>query len=133
MGFVPHAFLDENTDGIFVGAPSWLLINSKSKNAEEAKKFLAFMAGTPEGHDFMVNKAGMIPAFKSVKLSPSGHLSKDVQAWAAQGKIYAWHQNKMPSGFGMDVLGPIFLELAAGNINTQDFVRLVTAEAAKLK
>jgi raffinose/stachyose/melibiose transport system substrate-binding protein len=126
MGYVPHAFLQENTDGIFVGAPSWYLVNSRSRNVEEAKKFLAAMASTPEGHNYMVNQAGMVPAFKSVTLSPSGQFSKAVQEWASAGKIYAWHQNEMPDGFGMDVLGPIFHQMASGQINVQEFVRLFT-------
>jgi len=130
MGYIPHAFLDEDTDGIFVGAPSWYIVNPKAKNAKAAKKFLAAMAGTPEGHDYMVNKAGMIPAFKSCKLNPEGQLSRAVQEWSKKGKIYAWKQNEMPDGFGMNVLGPIFHQMASDQIDPQGFVKLVT-EAVK--
>ena len=133
MGYVPHAFLDETTDGIFVGAPSWYLINAKSKEIDEAKKFLIAMAGTPEGHDYMVNKAGMVPAFKSVRLQPDGQLSRAVQEWSAKGKIYAWQQNEMPDGFGMETLGPIFHQMASGQIDPAGFERLAAAEVNKLK
>jgi len=133
MGYVPHAFLDENTDGIFVGAPSWYLVNAKSKNIEAAKKFLAAMASTQEGHDYMVNKAGMVPAFKSCKLSPDGQLSRAVQEWSNQGKIYAWQQNEMPDGFGMNTLGPIFHQMASGQIDPQGFVRLATEAVRTIK
>jgi len=133
MGYVPHAFLDENTDGIFVGAPSWYLVNPKSKNAAEAKKFLIAMASTPEGHDYMVNKAGMVPAFKSCKLQPAGQLSKAVQEWSNQGKIYAWQQNEMPDGFGMNTLGPIFHQMASGQIDPPGFVKLTTEAVSTIK
>jgi len=133
MGYVPHAFLDETTDGIFVGAPSWYLVNAKSKNIEEAKRFLVAMAGTPEGHDYMVNKAGMVPAFKSCKLKPSGQLSKAVQEWTSKGKIYAWQQNEMPDGFGMNTLGPIFHQMACGQIDPQGFVKLAAQAASTIK
>jgi raffinose/stachyose/melibiose transport system substrate-binding protein len=133
MGYVPHAFLDENTDGIFVGAPSWYLVNPKSKNAAEAKKFLAAMASTPEGQDYMVNKAGMVPAFKSCKLTPEGQFSKAVQEWSNQGKIYAWQQNEMPDGFGMGTLGPIYHQMASGLINPQGFVKLTTEAVKTIK
>ena len=126
MAYVPHAYLNETTDGIFVGAPSWYIVNSKSKNIDEAKKFLIAMASTQEGHDYMVNKAGMVPAFKSVKLKPAGQFSISVQEWSNQSKIYAWQQNEMPDGFGMNTLGPIFHQMADGKINTQEFVRLFT-------
>ncbi|MDR0442075.1 MAG: ABC transporter substrate-binding protein [Treponema sp.] len=133
MGYVPHAFLDETTDAIFVGAPSWYLVNPKAKNVDEAKKFLIAMASTPEGHDYMVNKAGMVPAFKSVTLSPAGQLSKAVQEWSSKGKIYAWQQNEMPDGFGMNTLGPVFHQMASGQITVQEFVRLFAAAVAGIK
>jgi len=133
MGYVPHAYLDEVTDGIFVGAPSWYLINAKAKNIEEAKKFLIAMASTSEGHDYMVNKAGMVPAFKSVTYKPEGQLSKAVQEWASKGKIYAWQQNEMPDGFGMNTLGPIFHQMASGQINVAEFVRLFTNAVSNIK
>jgi raffinose/stachyose/melibiose transport system substrate-binding protein len=133
MGYVPHAFLDENTDGIFVGAPSWYLVNPKSKNAAEAKKFLTAMASTPEGYDYMVNKAGMVPAFKSCKLTPAGQLSKAVQEWSNQGKIYAWQQNEMPDGFGINTLGPIYHQMASGQIDPQGFVKLTTEAVKTIK
>jgi len=133
MGYIPHAFLDENTDGIFVAPPSWWLVNARSANPEEGKKFLAAMAGTPEGHDFMVNRAGMIPAFKSIRLTPTGPFSRAVQEWMSQGKIYNWQQYKLPDGFGMNTLGPIFTEMAAGRINVQEFVRQFTAAVATIR
>ena len=133
MGYVPHAFLDETTDGIFVGAPSWYLINAKSKNIEEAKKFLIAMAGTPEGQDYMVNKAGMVPAFKSCMLKPAGQFSRAVQEWASMGKIYAWQQNEMPDGFGMNTLGPIFHQMASGQIDPQGFVKLAAEAVSTIK
>jgi raffinose/stachyose/melibiose transport system substrate-binding protein len=133
MGYVPHAFLDETTDGIFVGAPSWYLVNPKAKNVDEAKKFLTAMASTSEGHDYMVNKAGMVPAFKSCRLNPEGQLSRAVQEWSGQGKIYAWQQNEMPDGFGMNTLGPIFHQMASGQIDPQGFVRLATEAVSTIK
>jgi raffinose/stachyose/melibiose transport system substrate-binding protein len=133
MGYVPHAYLDETTDGIFVGAPSWYLINAKAANIDEAKKFLTAMASTPEGHDYMVTKAGMVPAFKSVTLKPAGQLSIAVQEWASQGKIYAWQQNEMPDGFGMNTLGPIFHQMASGQIDTRRFVELFTSAVSTIK
>jgi len=133
MGYVPHAFLPETTDGIFVGAPSYYLINARSPNIEAAKAFLRAMASTPEGHDYMVNRAGMVAAFKSVTLQPPGHFSRAVQAWAGQGKIYAWQQNEMPDGFGMNILGPIFAQMAAGQTDPAGFARLFTAAVETLR
>jgi len=132
MGYAPHAFLNEDTDGIFAAAPSFYLVNARSENTEAAKAFLQAMASTPEGHDYMVNGAGMMAAFNSVTLTPDGALSKSVLSWAEQGKIYNWKQNDMPSGFGMDILGPIFTEMASGSIDVAGFVDLVTSAVADI-
>jgi raffinose/stachyose/melibiose transport system substrate-binding protein len=91
------------------------------------------MAATQEGHDYMVNLAGMVPAFKSVALSPAGEFSKAVKEWAGMGKIYAWQQNEMPDGFGMGVIGPIFGQLASGDIDLARFVQLFTDAVAGIR
>ena len=80
----------------------------------------------------MVIGAGMIPAFHSVTLTPAGPLSSAVQEWASRGQVYAWHQNEMPSGFGMDVLGPIFALMAAGDITPAEFVDLFAEAVANI-
>jgi raffinose/stachyose/melibiose transport system substrate-binding protein len=80
----------------------------------------------------MVNDAGMVPAFKSVTLTPEGPLSKAVVEWMGNGKIYAWWQNDMPSGFGMDTLGPIYTNFASGTITKTQFISAVTTEIEKL-
>ena len=132
MGFLPHAFLNETTDGIFAGAPSWYVVNGQSEGVEAAKAFLAFMAETPAGHNFMVNEAGMVAAFNSVTLSPAGSLSQSVQAYVNAGRIYPILATNMPAGFGMNTLGPIFEQLASGAIDPQGFVDLVREAVANI-
>jgi len=125
MGFLPHAFLPEDTNGIFAFVPSWYVVNGQSEGTEAALQFLDFMATSPEGHNYMVNEAGMVPAFNSVTLSPEGALSQSVQAWANAGNFYPMLATNMPAGFGMNTLGPIFEQLASGAIDPQEFVDLV--------
>ncbi|MCL2398155.1 MAG: extracellular solute-binding protein [Defluviitaleaceae bacterium] len=132
MGYVPHAFLPENTPGIFVGAPSWYLVNARSANIDAALDFLNFMATSPEGHEYMVVHAGAVPAFHSVAIAPDGPLSRAVNVWSGRGQVYAWHQNTMPAGFGMNVLGPIFELLASGEIDVDGFVQLFTEAVASI-
>jgi raffinose/stachyose/melibiose transport system substrate-binding protein len=78
----------------------------------------------------MVTEAGMVPAFRSVTLHPPGQFSRAVQDWASAGGVYPWPVYELPSGFGMDVLGPIFSQMAAGQINVTEFVRLFTNAVA---
>ncbi len=127
MAFAPQGSLTTPTDGIFVAAPSYYVINSKSKNIAGAEKFLNDMVYTSAGQDFMVNKAGMIPAFKNVDLQPSGQFSRSVQKWAKAGKLYSWDQYFFSSDFRSQVLGPIYNQLATGQIDEPKFIQLMTA------
>lgn len=127
MGYLPHATLTEGNDKIFIGAPSYYVINKDSANAEAAKLFLEDLAATAEGHDYMVNQANMVPAFNSVTLTPKTPLSAAVMQWNQAGKAYAWWQNDMPSDFGMGTLGPIYELFAKGEITKEDFISQITA------
>ncbi|MBP5729316.1 MAG: ABC transporter substrate-binding protein [Clostridia bacterium] len=120
IAYAPHAFLHEETDGILVNPPSWYVINENG-NKDEALAYLNFLATSEEGADYMVNKAAMVPAFTNVTLAPATPLSKSVMDWNAAGKTYDWQQYKLPDGFGMGTLGPIYELFASGAIDVDGF------------
>jgi len=132
MGYLPHGVLATGNDSIFIGAPSYYVINKDGPNIENAKQFLEDLAASQEGHDYMVNKANMVPAFNSVTLVPSTPLSAAVLAWNQAGKAYAWWQNDLPAGFGMETLGPIYSAFADGQISRTVFISQVKTEIQKL-
>ncbi len=124
IAYAPHAFLEEDTDGILVNPPSWYVVNTNG-NVEEAMQFLNALATTEAGHDYMVNKAAMVPAFTNVEITPTTPLSKSVMEWNAAGKTYSWQQYKLPDGFGMGTLGGIYELLASGAIDEPTFEQMM--------
>lgn len=126
MAFAPHGSMAAKTDGIFVAAPSFYVINKSSKNIAAAKKFLNDLVYTEAGNKYIVTDAGMIPAFKNIKLNPSGQLSKSVQAYAASGKIYSWNQYNFTTDFRGKTLAPIYNQFATGSITKAQFIDLMT-------
>jgi len=122
IGYAPHAFLDTEQKGLYLFAPSWYVVNSKSPNAAAAKAFLNSIAATSAGHDYMVNKAGMIPAFKSVTLKPSGQLSQALMAANARGGNYGVFFGMLPDGAGQNVFGPIYDLFAQNPDNIDQFI-----------
>lgn len=122
MGYAPHAFTEKPQTGLYLFAPSWYCVNSQSPRAEEAKAFLAAMAGTPEGHNYMVNEAGMIPAFKSVTNKPAGQLSQALMAANAKGGNYGVFFGMLPDGAGQNVFGPIYDLFAQNQDDLDQFV-----------
>lgn len=121
IAYAPHAFMHTDTDGILVNPPSWYVVNGKKGNYDEAVAFLNAIATTELGHDYMVNKASMVPAFTNVTLKPTTPLSKSVMEWQAEGKTYSWQQYKLPDGFGMGTLGGIYELLASGAVDAATF------------
>ena len=128
MAYLPHMSVSGTIDSLFIGAPSWYVINKNGNNPELAKEFLEDLAGTEAGHEYMVNEAKMVPAFNTVTLTPSTPLSAELMEWMQEGKTYAWWQNDMPSGFGMNTLGPIFQLFANGEITKAEFIAQIKAE-----
>jgi raffinose/stachyose/melibiose transport system substrate-binding protein len=126
MAFAPHGSMAKATDGIFVAAPSYYVVNKDSKNLAAAKKFLNDLVFTDAGNKYMVVDAGMIPAYSNVKLNPAGQLSRSVQAYAAAGKIYSWNQYYFTEDFRNKTLAPIYNQFATGDVTKARFIDLMT-------
>ncbi|HET6785873.1 MAG TPA: ABC transporter substrate-binding protein [Erysipelotrichaceae bacterium] len=125
MAFAPHGSTKAVTDGIFVSAPAWYVVNKDSKNYQAALDFLNNLVYTDLGQKYMVEEAGMIPAFGNIALQPTGKLSRSVQAWTAEGKVYSWNQYLFSGEFRDNVLGPIYDQLAQGAVTVEEFKELL--------
>lgn len=133
MAYAPHASVKGEHNSIFIGAPSFYVLNKDSESTAEAKAFLNYMATNTKGHEYMVNEAKMVPAFTNVTLKPDTPLSANVTEWLAKGASYTWLQNDMPDGFGMNTIGPIYESFAKGDIDKQGFIDAIAAKIAENK
>jgi raffinose/stachyose/melibiose transport system substrate-binding protein len=134
MGYAPHASVAGEHNAIFIGAPSYYVLNKDSKNLEATKAFLNFMATSEEGHNYMVNEAKMIPAFTNVTLVPDAPLSANVATWVSkENGAYTWLQNDMPDGFGMGTIAPLYESFAKGDIDKAAFIAQLAAKIEELK
>ncbi len=127
MGYAPHAFLSTEDNGIQLNPPSWYLVTNTGTEAQikAAIDFLNSMATTPEGQEYMVKKAGMVPAFSGIELKPEGQLSLDLMAKNEAGGNHNWFFGELPSGFGQNVVGPI-MDFYAQNPDSIDVDALAT-------
>lgn len=128
MGFIGHNFLEQESSGLYIAPPSYFVVNSKSTPEEQkaAVDFLNHMALTEDGAKYMVEEAGMVPAFKSVTLMPPGDFSRALVEANARGGNYNWYFGQNPDGFNTGTLGPIF-ELLATDGDVEAFVDDVIA------
>ena len=118
--------MEKATDGIFVAAPSFYAVNSESDNVDAAKQFLTDLATTEAGANYMVQEAGMIPAFSGISQKPSGQLSTSVMEWSGKGKVYSWNQYLFTGEFRDQTLAPIYNQFANGAISKTEFINLMT-------
>lgn len=133
VGIAPSAFLVEETDGILADAPSWWGLYKDSKNQQAAKDFLTALATTEEGANCLVAECGMISPFASTTIEPTAPLAKDLMRWVSEGKTYAWQWTKMPDGFGMNTLGPVFEAFATGAVDATGFADMIEAAVSDLQ
>ncbi|HPY94178.1 MAG TPA: extracellular solute-binding protein, partial [Clostridia bacterium] len=127
MNYISHNFLEEESTGLYMAAPSWFVVNAQATPEQQAAavEFLNYMALSEDGANYMVAEAGMVPAFKSVQLLPSGPLSSALVEASARGGNFNWYFGRNPDGFNATKLGPIF-ELFASERNVESFVQQVT-------
>ena len=123
VGYAPHASVSGTVDSIFIGAPSYYVVNRDGRATDQANQFLNDLALTAAGHRYMVEEAKMVPAFRSANLPITAPLSAAMNQFAQAGNAYAWWQNDMPSGFGMGEVGPIYFQFAQGNITKTEFIQ----------
>ncbi len=133
MGIAPLAFMEEDTDGILADAPSWWAVYNKGENIQAAKDFLASLATTEEGAKALVVDAGMISPFESTTIEPVSPLALNLMEWVQEGKTYSWQWTKMPEGFAMNDLGPVFESFARGDVDVDGFVELMESAIGTLK
>ncbi len=121
MAFAPHAFTSEPQEGIYIFTPGYFVVNKDSENLDAALAFLEAMAASEGGHDFMVNKAKMIPAFGSCTIEPTGDLNKSLVEYNKKGGNYNWYTNAIPDAtYTQNVFAPIFDLFAQDPVNNKD-------------
>jgi len=126
MAFAPHGSMEAATDGIFISAPSFYLVNDNSVNADLAKKFLNDLVLSQAGANYMVTEAQMITAFGNIDLRPDGQLSSSVQDWKSEDKMYSWNQYLLTAELRDKTLAPIYNQFANEQIDKAEFIRLMT-------
>ncbi len=124
-GFAPHGSMSEDTEGIFVSAPSWYVVN-KDGDADIAKEFLNYIATSDAGVKFYEDSAG-IPAISTIDVEITAPLSKAVYDYNVEGNIYSWNQY-MVAKETRDNLGSIYELFAKGEIDKEQFIELFKAE-----
>jgi len=136
IGLLPIFTSDDPTkaDRIPVGIPFFLCVNSQSSPAEQqaAKDFLAWLVGTPEGSAYLTETFGVIPSFDNIEASTLGGVSRDVLAFAKEGKTIPWMFSYWPDG-AVTEFAELGQQYAAGIFNFDAYVNNLQTAWDRLK
>ncbi|GGN93368.1 ABC transporter substrate-binding protein [Saccharibacillus kuerlensis] len=106
VGMMPMPISEdpEANDKLFVGVPTYWVINKNSPVKKEAKELLEWMATSPEGQEFLTTKFQFIPAFNNIQGDPEGigKLGADLTQYIEEGKVLNWYFQQLPIGTPQD-------------------------------
>ena len=92
-GFIPVPISNNANDygnNQIMAAVKYAVIDGKDNSLaqqEAAKTFLNWLVESETGQDFVINKAGLIPAFDNYAIEPTDSLSQSIMSYQANGQI----------------------------------------------
>ncbi len=105
-------------------APFWS-INNEAANVNACKKFLEWLAMTPEGQKNLTSGFKLIPGFTNIKADESaiGTTGSVLKQYIDAGKAYGIYNSYYPNGFGgAQVFGETINKYAAGKLTADGFL-----------
>lgn len=136
VGMMPMPISDdaEANDRLYVGVPTYWVINKDSPVKEEAKELLDWLAGTPEGQQFLTEKFQFIPALNNIETNPEdiGPLGADLITYIEQGKALNWYFQQLPIGTPQDYAS-LMQSYIAGRDTREQLLQKLQASYDNLK
>lgn len=133
VGMFPMPMSEDATenDKFYVSSAPFWSINKDSACKEECKKFLEWLAMTPEGQANITSGFKLIPAFTNIQadesaIGPTGMILKE---YIDAGKTYGIYSSYYPQGFGgAQLFGESINKFAAGKLTTDQLLEELQAE-----
>lgn len=120
VGMVPYAF-EDGMDTILTNSPSWWSVFSDGK-ADKAKAFLQWCS-EDKAQQVLVEEAGFISPFTSCTYVASDPFAQTIVDYQSAEKTSGWHWLGMKEGLAQNYTGQVFSDYAAGNLDTEGFVK----------
>jgi raffinose/stachyose/melibiose transport system substrate-binding protein len=97
LGVLPLPINDQ-PGNVLVGVPNNWIVNSKSKNPDEAKKFLNWMVSSPTGQTYLTKEFKFMPAEKNIKATKEdiGDIAVSIEEQSAT--ALSWNWDRFPDG-----------------------------------
>lgn len=130
-GILPVPISDDPADAWsqkILATSSFMLAIDKTVNTpaqqEAAKAYIEWYVRSTNGQDFMVNKAGGVPAYTNVTLTPSNPLGRSVAADLASDRAYSPYLGAPADHW--NVLGDQMIKYVAGKLDRAGLAKAIT-------
>ncbi|MDP3448053.1 MAG: extracellular solute-binding protein [Eubacteriales bacterium] len=123
-------------DKLYVSSSPFWSINNASDVKDEAKKFLTWLAMTPEGQKNLTSGFKLIPAFTNISADESaiGPTGMTLKEYIDAGKTYGIFSAYYPQGFGgAQLFGESINKYAAGKLTIDELLAEIQAEWTSLQ
>lgn len=120
LGMLPLPVVGYKEDCITTGVPEFWVVNKSSSDLEKqwSKHFLNWLYQSEEGKEIVVNDFMFIPPFTNYEgLEPADALSREVKAYADEGKVIPWVLRSFPQQWGREDAGGAVQRYLAGEVD----------------
>lgn len=128
FGFIPVPISDNASDSgnsqIAVGVTKYIIVDSKNSSEaqqEAAKRFLNYIVYSDKGKKFLLEEAGVIPAFDGIEVNSEDPLTKDIIKYRSEGKTIELMNSYLPLN-NADVVGMAFKKYLNNEINRDELI-----------
>lgn len=126
FGFIPVPISNNASDygnnEITLGVTKYMVIDKNNNSAEQqeaAKKFLNYLVYNKNGNKFLVEGAGVIPAFNNIKITQNDPLVQEIIKYREDGKTMELMNSYLPSN-NSQIVGEALKKYLNNEINRDE-------------
>lgn len=135
LGTIPLPINDGDSGLVYTGVPNNWIVNSKSDQVEEAKKFLEWMVTSETGKQYIATEFKFMPALTTIPTDPEavGPIADDLNKWQEQypDRVKGWHWDRFPDGTTQG-FGAAMQEFMGGQISADELLQQLDQAVADI-
>ena len=131
FGFIPVPISNNANDygnnEIVLGVTKYIVIDSENSSEEQkeaAKRFLDFIVYSDDGEKFLVEDAGVIPAFDNIEVTSNDPLIKDIINYRDQNKTMNLMNSYLPSDYSSNI-GSAFKKYLNNEMSREELISTI--------
>lgn len=135
IGTLPLPINDKDSGLIYTGVPNNWIVNSKSDQVEEAKKFLEWMVTSETGKHYIATEFKFMPALTTIPADAEavGPIAEDLNKIQESNldRVKGWHWDRFPDGT-TQAFGAAMQEFMSESISADELLQKLDQAVADI-